>query len=254
MFDQNNGRKKPLSERERETLKLLRESLPEYEIFPHLRLADAGKTDGQRINSDASYHLDFVICDIYGHTVATVELADTAHDNLPAQSRDKNNNGWRQGAGINLIRIRQPQEASAIRQLIAERKAEAAAPHAWMLTQSLKPEAEGNTKSSQRIVAAIAIPVISMFALWMMFNIMGADFQKQPSANVPPAQQRSGQQAEQEASLFRQHNLSTLQPTESVLAREKSARKCTRPDGTSDDHAVLCMKNHHVSLPKNGAP
>jgi very-short-patch-repair endonuclease len=124
VFDRN-SKKKPLSERERETLKQLRESLPEYEIHANMRLADVIKADWKQFNYIKGYHLDFVICNRNGYIVAAVELDDSTHDNSKAQERDAKKNIWLSDAGIKLIRIREPQEAIGIRRLIDEYKSTA---------------------------------------------------------------------------------------------------------------------------------
>lgn len=121
MFN-SNDRKKPLSDRERETLKKLRESLPECEIHANIRLADAIKADWKQFRSIKGYHLDFVICNQNGDIIAAVELDDSTHDNRKAQERDAKKNKWLNDANIKLIRIREPQEAIGIRRLIDEYK------------------------------------------------------------------------------------------------------------------------------------
>jgi len=117
VFNRNN-KKKPLSERERETLKQLRESLPGYEIHANMRLADVIKANWKQFNYIKGYHLDFVICDPSGQIEAAVELDDSTHDHRKAQKRDAKKNKWLSDAGIKLIRIREPQEALGIRRLI----------------------------------------------------------------------------------------------------------------------------------------
>lgn len=251
MFNLNN-KKKPLSERERETLKQLRKSLPGYEIYANMRLADAIKADWKQFRHIKGYHLDFVICNQIGDIVAAVELDDSTHDNRKAQERDAKKNKWLNDADIKLIRIREPQEAIGIKQLIDEYKPKEFFQESW----SPQPHSNINTNRNNKAThpfQKIAITIMGICVIWLIFNYINNNILKQSLERallIPQRQiiQTSDTQRTQAAeNLHKQQEITALQQPkyERLLIRAKSARECARPDGTLDNYTVLCMSDHH---------
>jgi len=114
-------KKKALSAREIKTEKILQEQLPEYIIRANMRLADVIHA-GKQFKFMQGYHLDFVICDQQGDTIAAIELDDSYHDTEDGKRKDNHKNRWMAEAKIKLIRIREPEEAQNIRDLIANQE------------------------------------------------------------------------------------------------------------------------------------
>lgn len=107
----------PSTNRERETLLLLREALPEYEINPHMRLANVVKGKLAYTRAMGQYELDFVVqAPATGEVICAIELDDSTHDTDDGRRRDGNKNRWMAQARIPLIRIRMPNEALTIRE------------------------------------------------------------------------------------------------------------------------------------------
>lgn len=241
MFNRENGKKKPLSDRERETLKLLRGALPECEIHANMRLADVIKAEWWQFNSIKGYHLDFVICDQDGHTVAAVELDDSTHDNLKARERDAKKDGWLRDAGIKLIRIRKPHEANEIRQLIKEYqpkgffqepqrppilgpgKDNSRIPPIPVSPKNPSPYTRhriGRSRhiTTQQIFARMAATVIGMFVIWMVF----ANFVSNQQKRMVEASQKAQQQMKQRAAEQQAEAQRRAQTAESLHRKQEA--------------------------------
>lgn len=261
MFDGNN-KKKPLSERERETLKQLRESLPEYEIHANMRLADAIKADWKQFRYIKGFHLDFVICNQSGDIVAAVELDDSTHDNRKTQERDAKKNKWLSDTGIKLIRIREPREAIGIRRLIDEYKFSGFSQESWRPSQPRSNiRANRNNKVAYRF-QSIAITATGILMIWLIFNNISNNILKRSAEQsllphrLAVRQGDALQRAQAAENLRKQQEITTRQQPkyERLLIRAKSARECARPDGTLDNYTVLCMSDHHEMVLVSGHP
>lgn len=242
MFNRENGKKKPLSDRERETLKVLRTALPECDIHANMRLADVIKADWWQYNYIKSYHLDFVICDQDGHTIAAVELDDSTHDTPKAQRRDAKKDGWLHDAGIKLIRIRKPHEAEEIRRLIEEYQPKEILqelPSPPILqpgstssriptspvppirpSSYTKPRRIGRSRhvTTQQIFTRMAVTVAGMFVVWIVFaNFMGNQQKRMIEASQKAQQQVKQRAAEQQAEAQRR-----AQTAESLRRRQEA--------------------------------
>jgi len=262
MFDSNN-KKKPLSERERETLKRLRESLPEYEIHANMRLADAIKADWKQFRYIKGYHLDFVVCNQSGDIVAAIELDDSTHDNRKAQERDAKKNKWLNDANIKLIRLREPQEAIGIRRLIDKYKFTGYSQEPQRPNQPHSNIRTDRNKKTANPFKKVAITVTGMFVIWLIFNSIINNILKRSveHALLKPqhltAQQSDIKQRTQAGENLRKQQEITArqQPKyERLLIRAKSAKECARPDGTLDNYTVLCMTNHYEMVLISGHP
>lgn len=256
--------KKPaMSEREIETLKLLKDLLPEYEIYPNMRLADVIKADWKLFNLISKYHLDFVVCDHKAHVIAAIELDDSTHDNKKARERDAKKDEYLRLAGISLFRIRVPHEVVQVATLIKRSESEQTA---YSPRENASP-AHSYTKSQSRYktkgsipLAKIAITVIGMLAIWFVFNNFSQNLQKQIIERSALARQTAmeqqritiqhaheiSKQAQQQAlPILAQANVVQQSELEQIFVKGRSARECRNTDGAMDNKTVLCMKDHY---------
>lgn len=233
-------KKAALSEREIEALKLLRENLPEYEIYPNMRLADVIKADWKLFNRISKYHLDFVVCDHQANVIAAVELDDSTHDNPKAQERDAKKDDYLHSAGIRFFRIRLPHEAIHVAKLIKGGGSERTAVNP-------RDGISIGRKSNSNTLAKIAISVTGMFAIWMIFSYTSQSFQKQ----LVEQQQIQIQRVQEVTKRVQQPiqnppQASLKQPDiAKILVKGKSAHECMNTDGALDNNTVLCMTDHY---------
>ncbi|RFC37723.1 MAG: Protein of unknown function (DUF2726) [Candidatus Nitrotoga sp. SPKER] len=136
-----------------------------------MRLADVIKADWKQFKYIKGYHLDFVICNQSGDTIAAVELDDSTHDNRKAQERDAKKNKYLNDANIKLIRIHDPQETIGIRKLIDEYKF-----FTEFSKESWRPSLpNSNIRQNNKSKAAlpfqkIAIMATGILLIWLAFN------------------------------------------------------------------------------------
>lgn len=249
-------RKPALSEREIETLKQLREQLPEYEIYPNMRLADVIKADWKLFRSIGTYHLDFVVCDYKAHVIAAIELDDSTHDNPKARERDAKKDGYLREAGIRLFRIRAPHEANQIAKLIkfggSERTAfnpREGAPFA----RSCIKQPSIFSESTKISLAIMAVSAIGLWVFWLLlFNNASQNFKKQIADRVAVAKQAENEQ--QKILIQRGQEISNQLPSQNVLAQPvyqqvlvkgKSVRECRGAGNVIDNKSVQCMNDHY---------
>ncbi|MEW6563336.1 MAG: DUF2726 domain-containing protein [Pseudomonadota bacterium] len=108
-------KKHAISRREQEALSLLRMALPEFEVFPNMRLADVVRVPWRDFNRVRGFHLDFVICTRRGFPLGAVELDDATHDSERARERDARKDAILMQADIPLLRIRHIDELGKVR-------------------------------------------------------------------------------------------------------------------------------------------
>ncbi|CAH1904210.1 hypothetical protein NTGHW29_240059 [Candidatus Nitrotoga sp. HW29] len=246
----NGNKKNPLSERERETLKILRETLPEYEIHANMRLADVIKADWKQFNHIKGYHLDFVICNKNGHTAAAIELDDSTHDNPAAQLRDAKKNKFLRDADIKLIRIREPKDAIEIKKILDESQNTGFSDIAWNPPQSASNIRTNRSKKTLIPYQKITFTITCMLLIWIwvMFSntlIKSTNQKLFGQQNLKLSQSDDPQYALADKNLKDQKETTLNQPKyERQLIRAKSARECARVDGTLDNYTALCMRDH----------
>lgn len=287
----NSGtKKKPISIHERKTLDILRMALPCYEVFPNMRLADVIKADKYLFNQIKGFHLDFVICDQSSNIVAAVELDDPTHDNQKAQERDAKKDTWLREADIKLIRIRNPDEAINIQELIDNYKQvnrvisddspfylnrkflnnTSLYSHFESLpTQALQknkqPFRPAVSNTIERRVIHVAIKILAallgfaiIFAIFT--KIMGSMMDKSTNKLMQGTSQRQQQQPEAKAQSYlqlpvqQQAQKIIKQPPhyESVWTRGKSAKDCAKiNDGILDNSTIKCMQGHYEVMDIN---
>lgn len=253
-------KKNAMSEREIETLKLLKVSLPEFEIYPNMRLADVIKADRKLFNQICKYHLDFVICDHQAHVIAAVELDDYTHDNNQARERDAKKDEFLRSADIRLFRICLPNEAIQVAKLIRD----------GGLAESVfvrRKNAPFLSKPTQRMpidvhnfLLLMGVSAIGMLVFWVGFNSFSQNLQKQTFDRIVVAQQVAvEQQIKREKEALKsgerrilpdsaQNNMVQQAMGGVTLVKAKSARECRNSDGAMDNKTVLCMKDHYVML------
>ncbi len=101
------SKRRILSNAEQSFFKLLKDSLPEYEIFSKIRLIDVIQNhaykDGNRI---IKKHIDFVVMDHSSlMAVAAIELDDSSHRNDENKCHDDVKDFYLGAAGIPIVRI-----------------------------------------------------------------------------------------------------------------------------------------------------
>ena len=252
----------PSTNRERETLLLLREALPEYEINPHMRLANVVKGRLAYIGAMGQYELDFVVqAPATGEVICAIELDDSTHDTEDGMRRDANKNRWMAQARIPLIRIRMPNEASTIRERLNQPINFDIPEKTIFSFEKKKTSGVGTRKINAAVFAFLAIA----FVLWA-FNAVMKNVTSNFSNKALAMQQQINQQ-----NLTRQAEINSLKKLEAdqleagrkvniqpphyerVLVRGKSVRECSI-NGVINNTSVACMKDHYENVWMNGGP
>jgi very-short-patch-repair endonuclease len=99
-------------------LEILKGVLTEYDVCPHMRLANVVRGRIKSTLRMSQYEIDFTILKKSGEVVCVIELDDPTHDTENGRRRDANKNKWLRQAQIPIIRIRQPDEAENIKGMI----------------------------------------------------------------------------------------------------------------------------------------
>jgi hypothetical protein len=246
----------PSTNRERETLLLLRETLPEYEINPHMRLANVVKGKLDYIRAMGQYELDFVVqAPATGEVICAIELDDSTHDTEDGRRRDANKNRWMAQARIPLIRIRMPNEAFTIRERLNQ-PINFDIPEETIFSFEKKPTPEIGTK---KIYAAVFAIFAIAFVLWafnaVLKNVTSSISNKALAVQQQINQQNLTHQAEinslkkLEAQQLEAGRKINIQPPhyERVLVRGKSVRECSI-GGVINNTSVACMKDHYENV------
>ncbi len=233
----------PSTNHERHVLLLLRKLLPEYEINPHMRLANVvrGKIPYNYVMGQ--YEIDFVVQNpTDGSVVCAIELDDATHDTSDGQRRDNNKNRWLAMAGVKLIRIRSVEEASNIRQLIGEEKIPSHHVDGFNFTEPTHPDKKPFIKLMQ-----IAVSVAMAFSFFMI----GFGRLTQPAAPQITPEKLTGHPHPAlpplTATLPQPRYSLPLQFTKKWIPG-KSARECSS-NGVFDNGTVDCMKGHYETIP-----
>ncbi len=277
--------KGPSTERERQTLVMLRDALPEYEINPHMRLANVVKGRIKTTRNMGQYEIDFVVCDpISGNVICAIELDDSTHNTSDGQRRDANKNTWLRDARIQLIRIQQPHEASNIRYLIKKcseaEKDNPSQPQAGFYYKTkpiyTKSIITTNKKRFKKyITSLVAIVAIAGLMMWTLnsgaqkiLSISGKNAVTQQQRMQQENQQWANQQktaqqnAQAEAVRHKQQEIeqteaqqrkAAQQPRyERMLIKGKHARECKNEKGELDNNTAKCMIDHYEMVLVNG--
>jgi len=250
----------PSTKRERETLLLLRQALPEYEINPHMRLANVVRGRLNYTRAMGQYEMDFVVQDpATGGVVCAIELDDPTHDTEDGRRRDGNKNGWMAKAKIKLIRIREPGEALNIRELM-DKSIDLNIPEEIVYAFEKRNPPNSFEKS---IAAGIVSIILIGFIAWGLyavvmgaFNSIGHGFtasqqliQQQVAARINEANLRIQQAAEQAEARRR---VDSEKPHYvQMLIKGKSARECSNGN-VINDSSIACMKDHYEMVLVNG--
>lgn len=256
------------------TRRILQEQLPEYDIDPHMRLANVVKGRAKFVRAMSQYEIDFTVRDKKtGTVICTVELDGPTHDTEDGRRRDENKNNWLAEAGISLIRIRHPDEAKDIRLLMGGQKSDPSkeqsirvlmenhflgssqgqskttTPHETLTTdefsfKSIKPRNDQHIQQSiKRFLAGMAVTTVGIFAIWFVFTNMLSNQQKR----IAEVTQQAVHRAQPVENIPIQQTAVMPRPPEyeRLLVRGKSAKECARPDGTLDNYTVHCMSDHY---------
>lgn len=252
----------PSTNRERETLLLLREALPEYEINPHMRLANVVKGRLAYIGAMGQYELDFVVQNpATGEVVCAIELDDSTHDTEDGRRRDANKNLWMAQARIRLIRIRMPNEAYTIRERLNQPINFDIPEETIFSFEKKRTSGVGAGKINAAMFAIFAIA----FVLWAFNSVMKNVTSSISNQALAVQQQINQQNLTHQADVNSLRKLETeqleagrkinVQPPhyERVLVRGKSARECS-VGGVINNTSVACMKDHYEDVWVNGSP
>lgn len=252
----------PSTNRERETLLLLREALPEFEINPHMRLANVVKGKLPYTGAMGQYEIDFVVQDTAtGEVICAIELDDLTHDTEDGRRRDGNKNRWMAQARIKLIRIRMPEEALAIRERITQ-------PIDFNIPEDITYSVEKRTilnRGAKYFQGAILSIIAVVLVVWVFTAVLKSVTSNLSNKVVERQNQLQQQSAahQAEASLQKQQEMEKVeaqrrgqaqQPRyERVLIKGKSARECS--NGNVINNASLeCMKDHYETVLVSGSP
>jgi len=254
----------PSTKRERETLLILRQELPEYEINPHMRLANVVRGRLKYTRAMGQYEMDFVVMDPdTGQVVCAIELDDPTHDTEEGRRRDGNKNGWMAKAKIKLIRIREPVEALHIRDLMN-------APIDLNIPEEIVYafEKRHNSTSFPKFIGAWLVVIVFFgFVLWGLNAVVKDVFNHLSHGLIANQQQRLQQIRTQQTEAKLRIQQSADQEAEQAEARRrvdaeephyvrmlvkgKSARECSK-GGVIDNSTVACMNDHYEMVLVNG--
>lgn len=251
MFNQG-----PSTIRERETLLLLRKALPEYEINPHMRLANVVKGRLPYTRAMGQYELDFVVqYPATGEVLCSIELDDSTHDSEDGRRRDANKNRWMAQAQIKLVRIRMPEEAINIRERIAQTSVP---DNKFIHLFKPKPNLDLGPKYAQRIIRGV---VAIAFAIWG-FSTLGKVVTSNSTAAMQQQILQQNVARQNEILLQRNRKIEQTEITpkvpvqpphyERILIQGKSARECSKGN-VLNNGTLECMKDHYEMVWVNGA-
>lgn len=218
-----------------------------------MRLANVVKGRIRFVMAMSQYEIDFTVRDKEtGKVICAIELDGPTHDTLDGQRRDSNKNKWLADAGIQLVRLRHPNEANDIRTLM-EAPIIPSIPPIWRKSKPMEPDLS-------RLLLKIGAPLAAIFLLWMVSGNFSKNIQNNVATQIQQMQQpNAAQQAEalkqaQAAENLRKQQAAAMAQQakyERVLVRGKSARECARPDGTLDNSTVKCMSDHYETVLAN---
>ena len=263
--------KGPSTKRERETLLLLREALPEYEINPHMRLANVVKGKLSYTRAMGQYEMDFVVQEpTTGEVICAIELDDSTHDTEDGRRRDANKNRWMSQARIKLIRIRMPSDAITIRERMNQPidfNIPVERPYREHVNQPIEHNMpydgpylfENKLRSSKgmkQIQAAFLLIIFVVLAMWgvnAVIKNMTSKFVSRVQAQQMQFQQQTAAR-QQEAILQRQQEMEQAEARrrveaqqphyERMLVKGKSARECSNGN-VINNASVACMQDHY---------
>jgi hypothetical protein len=236
----------------------LRNTLPEYDIDPHMRLSNVVKGRIATTQQMAMYEIDFCVREkATGFVVCAIELDGWQHGTENGQRKDGNKNLWLAQAKIQLIRITHPDQAVNIRQLMGQQNQ----PKGFIRFTPVNNQEFG---SAGNTIAAIIIIVIGM---WLIIGLMNGmthqmiqttvqpitAIQKQNALNQAEAQQKQAQI--QDAEQQRLTQIAAVQyqaqaETQRVIAHkasfEKNYQKPAGCDNPKDMSAMIECSNHYM--------
>lgn len=257
-------REGPPTNRERETLLLLREALSEYEINPHMRLANVVKGKLSYTRAMGQYELDFVVRDpATGEVICAIELDDSTHDTEDGRRRDANKNRWMAQARIKLIRIRVPADATTIRERMNQ-PIEYNILEERIFSFEKRPRSSKGAKRLQAAMLFIIVIALGMWGVNAVIKGMTNNFVNKVQAQQKQLQQKLLQQnADQlaEARFQKQQEMEQAEARrrveaqqphyERMLVKGKTARECSNGN-VINNASVECMKDHYEMVLVSG--
>lgn len=251
----------PSNKWELKTREILREALPEYDIDTHMRLTNVVKGRIKETSQMAMYELDFTIREkATGYVICVVELDGWQHNTLNGKRKDAKKNQWLAEARIQLIRIKKPEEASHIRNLIQQLGN-------LKITQENKLysfEHKPTTKITKKLKASALLIIFVVLIMWGFYkgtiavlNNMGKkavtqqqQLQKQ-NQQWADQQRLAMQQKTQQATEVQEKIVATQPHYEQRVVKGKSVREC-EVDGAITNASLKCMKDHYETVLVSG--
>jgi very-short-patch-repair endonuclease len=256
---------------ELKTREILREALPEYDVDPHMRLANVVKGRIPDNFAMAGYEVDFTVREKgTGYVLCAIELDGWQHNTKNGQRKDANKNRWLREARIKLIRIKSPEEAVNIHELMRQPD-NFETPQEKIYSFEKKAERASKNNAPSKFVKYIisVIGVIAFFSVVMNFANIGAQktinslgknahaeqqkLQQQNNQRIETAQTEAKWHAEQEAmQAAARQRIEAAQPHyEQRVVKGKSVREC-QVDGVITNESIRCMKNHYETVLVSG--
>lgn len=239
---------------------LLREALPEYEINPHMRLANVVKGKIPYNRALGQYELDFVVQDrATGVVICAIELDDSTHDTPDGRRRDANKNRWMAQAKVRLIRIRHPEEAATIRERFNQ-LVDFNIPEEVVYAFEKRPRPGNGEKFIHSAVTFIIFVALLMWGVPAAIKGITNNFVNNVQAQQRQFQQRQlqlnadrlagdrlQQQQEMEQAEARRRVDAQQPHYERVFVKGKSARECSSGN-VIDNASVMCMQDHYETV------
>jgi cell division protein FtsB len=285
--------KGPSTKRERETLLLLREALPEYEINPHMRLANVVKGKLSYTRAMGQYEMDFVVQEpATGEVICAIELDDSTHDTEDGRRRDANKNRWMSQARIKLIRIRMPSDAITIRERMnqpIEHTIEykipepIERPYRERVNQPIEHNMPWNgpylfekkprlSRAERSILSVLIVVIGAPLAIWLMISVIShaanqfsnavmATAMKSSQQSLARLQQQNAAKVEQ-ARLMKQQEMEQAEARRRVAAQQPHYERVLVKGKSArecsngnviDNASVACMQDHYETVLVNGA-
>lgn len=230
-----------------------------------MRLANVVKGKLRYTWALGQYELDFVVQDPEtGVVICAIELDDSTHDTEDGRRRDANKNRWLAKAKIRLIRIRQPEEASTIRDRINQ-------PVDFNIPEEVVYAFEKGTRlgSGEKFILSAVQFIIIVVALLMwgvpaVIKGVTNNFVNRVQVQQRQLQQlqlqqkadqlaaaRLQQQQEMEQAEGRRRVDAQQPHYERVFVKGKSARECSNGN-VIDNASVACMQDHYETVLVSG--
>lgn len=229
--------------------------LPEYEINPHMRLANVVKGKLKYQGAMGQYEIDFVVCDkSTGEIICAIELDDYTHNTEDAKRRDRNKNTWLCEAQIPLVRLENINAAYKIKERMKT-------PFKFVGTRNKISKIPKEYQPLVLKTIGTMLTLIMLFGLWLTSKNYLENLGKNAIAKSEQLQKENQQHAkEQKEKMIRAQAAVSLpkpaiaspQPQfKQVVVKAKSAQECVK-NKTITNESILCMRDHYETVQVSG--